>query len=71
MGSSNAYDSSIQKLRTLISYSLKWRKQDFQYEQKINPNSYMCGFDAGSISAFSIISECLDEIEKVMGEEDG
>lgn len=63
-------DSSVQKLRDLVSDSIRWKRDDLEYQKKLNPDSYRCGFDAGALSAFLIISDCLDEIEKTGGSED-
>lgn len=64
-------DEIINKIRNIIYYTVKKRLQDFEFEKNKDPISYKCGFDAGSLSVLLIISDCLDEIEKTEGSEDG
>lgn len=62
--------SSVQKLRDLVSDSIRWKRDDLGYQKKLNPDSYRCGFDAGSLSAFLIIADYIDMIDNDGGSED-
>lgn len=63
-------DSSVQKLRDLVSDSIRRKRDDLGFSKKLNPDSYRCGFDAGALSAFFIIADYIDMIDNNGGSKD-
>lgn len=59
-GGRKVKDSNVKRLYDLILDHITWKRDDLEYEKKLNPDSYRCGYNAGALSAFYIILDFID-----------
>lgn len=53
-------DANIKRINNFILDSISWKRDDLEYEKKLNPDSYRSGYNAGALSAFYIILDFID-----------